>query len=383
MPKKQHITKTATLMHKTTPVVELELLDNGITIFSISKIHDQRHIPIGVKIRDNIDKKLLQEWLFGRSIPASRANLRDALEKLGKLDTLNATFLIEKCYALSLSDQYWLKPKDLDLKWEDINFFTNNFTEDVGKLLFGEYTGDYEKINLYSPDNTSDGWLPKKWNISNGECFLIKGGSGVFEQEPFNEVVASLLMKKLDIDHTPYTLMQENDKFYSSCKNFVTEDTELIPAWHIKQVLKKYNQENELQHFIRCCEELGIKDTQLDIDKMLAVDFIIANEDRHYGNFGYIRNSITLEWIGFAPIYDNGTSLWYNTQAIGSKIKSKPFRQDHNEQIKLVSNISWLKQVDITNESIKIFSKSNLIDNKRAEKIVEQIQLRLHKLLKN
>ena len=37
-------------------------------------------------------------------------------------------------------------------------------------------------------------------------------------------------------------------------------------------------------------------------NKMLKVDYIIANEDRHYNNFGFIRNADTLEWLGLAPV---------------------------------------------------------------------------------
>lgn len=38
-----------------------------------------------------------------------------------------------------------------------------------------------------SPDNATDGWLKKKWEIINGKRFLIKGGN----QEPLNEVIAT------------------------------------------------------------------------------------------------------------------------------------------------------------------------------------------------
>ena len=46
---------------------------------------------------------------------------------------------------------------------------------------------------------------------------------------------------------------------------------------------------------------------------MLATDYILANTDRHLGNFGFLRDSETLEWKGLAPIYDSGTSLWQMT----------------------------------------------------------------------
>ncbi len=79
---------------------------------------------------------------------------------------------------------------------------------------------------------------------------------------------------------------------------------------------------------------------------MLAVDYIIANSDRHFRNFGVIRNANTLEWIGFAPLFDCGTSLWFNQIAKNIKpIKydeSKPFATSHTKQIGFVTDLTWL-----------------------------------------
>ena len=45
---------------------------------------------------------------------------------------------------------------------------------------------------------------------------------------------------------------------------------------------------------------------------MLVLDYIIANTDRHWNNFGVIRNADTRCYIDIAPIYDSGTSMWVN-----------------------------------------------------------------------
>jgi hypothetical protein len=200
----------------------------------------------------------------------------------------------------------------------------------------------------------------------------MKGGSGVYQQEPYNEVIASEIMKRLEVDHIPYTLTIENGKPYSLCENFVTPDTELVPAWRVIQSMKKLNQDSAFVHLLRCCEKLGIADIELAIGKMLTVDYIIANEDRHYNNFGFIRNAETLEWLGLAPVYDSGTSLWHNTARAGSPIESKPFRKTHGEQISLVSDMKWfnadaLRGID---ETIKdIFSGAEDIDKPRRDAI--------------
>ena len=43
---------------------------------------------------------------------------------------------------------------------------------------------------------------------------------------------------------------------------------------------------------------------------MLVFDALIYNEDRHFGNFGVLRDNHTGEIIAPAPIFDNGLSLF-------------------------------------------------------------------------
>jgi hypothetical protein len=277
-----------------------------------------------------------------------------------------------------LSDQYWVYPENSDLKWDKINFFTNDFASDVGEILFGK-TPNKDAINLVSPDNTSDGWLRKKWIISDNKRFLVKGGSGLTQQEPFNEVIASKIMERMNIPHVAYGLQKTDNSYYSVCENFITLDTELVSAERIRSVLKKSNNDSAFTHFMKCCEYLGIPNSSDSINKMLTVDYIISNEDRHYNNFGAIRNAETLDWLGFAPIYDSGTSFWYQTPAIGSATQSKPFKDTHREQIKLVNNFSWYdkqKLVGISETIKEIFSNSDRIDTDRVNKIAESVEVR-------
>lgn len=55
-------------------------------------------------------------------------------------------------------------------------------------------------------------------------------------------------------------------------------------------------------HFLNCCEKLGIPDVTEQLQQMMILDYLICNQDRHFGNFGAIRDAVTLEWMGFAPI---------------------------------------------------------------------------------
>jgi hypothetical protein len=298
-------------------------------------------LPLSVSFaKGRADRAALNEWWQGRSIPASRSGLREALEALQISYTQK---LLTKCYGLSLSDQYWICPNGSGLTWDAINFFDNPFSEDVGNALFGKEPQGVP--DLSSPDNTSDGWLRKKWVIMDGRRYLIKGGSNPFQQEPINEVMASAICKLLGIDHIPYELQWDDDLPYSICEDFITPQTELVSAWQIMRTQKQADDVSMHRHFLNCCDALGIPGAEEHLNRMLTLDFIIVNEDRHFNNFGAVRNAETLAWHGFAPIFDSGTGLWHDHTFFGHSGKqtpSKPFCASHTDQIKLVTDFDWL-----------------------------------------
>jgi hypothetical protein len=169
----------------------------------------------------------------------------------------------------------------------------------------------------------------------------------------------------------------------SVCEDFISPETELVSAWHIFQTQKRSNNVSVYQHFLDCCHALGIPGARDSIDKMLAVDFIIVNEDSHFNNFGAVRNADTLEWIGLSPVFDSGTSLWYNkfTSRIAplAKAPSKPFRGSHDEQIKLTRDFSWYDHsaLDGIGEMFSdILSDSPFIDDARRSALCSGIEKR-------
>lgn len=378
-----------TLMHKRIAVAEMELDETTGFILKIEKTYKAEHLPVGISYKKGIiDRNALNKWWVDRSIPASRSGIRHALEQL---NISNTKALLVRCFGLSLSDQYWIKPRDENITWDKINFFDNSFSEDIGDVLFGG-TKNVEGLDFSSPDNTSDGCLKKRWKIINGKRCLIKSGSDLARQQPFNEVIASKIMERLDIPHVEYTLMWDKGFPYSVCEDFVTAETELVSAWRILQTRKKSNNVSLYQHFIDCCKALGVKDIIQDIEKMVVLDYIIANEDRHLNNFGLLRNAETLEWIGFAPIYDSGSSLGYDklpTQIRAqADITCKPFKKNHLDQLKLVTDTSWVdfdKLSDIEEvikEVMSVEEANELIDERRINAISEAVRSRIEVLQK-
>ncbi len=374
-----------TLMNKNVPVADLELDVDTAAITKVIGSLDLAYLPVGIDTRTGVpNKKELNDWWYGRAIPASRSGIRTALEKM---DINYPEQLMLKCYGLSLSDQYWMKPEHSDLSWSEINFFENRFSDDVGNILF-EQPVNHQVIDMMSPCNTSDGWLKKKWKILEGKRCLIKAGSNPFMQEPLNEVVGTKLHQRLGFkNYVQYSLLWENGIPYSVCEDFIDTDTELVSAVSINRSMKKRSQNSMYEHFMLACNKLGIPGMKDFINYMLVFDYLMANTDRHFGNFGAVRNVNTLEWIGPAPVFDSGTSLWHDklTKIINDSVEAKPFYSDSGRQMELVSDYSWIpfEQIKMMEEDIRsVFSLSEYIDEERIEAIVKATQIRIEELQK-
>lgn len=376
-----------TLMHKHTAVAELELDHATGFIRKIDAIYAPQHLPVATLSPNGApDRAALNAWWTDRSIPASRSGVQEALDTLELASTKQ---LLVRCYGLSLSDHYWVCPQGSNLTWDMVNFFDNPFSDDIGDVLWGQPKRGAD-FDFSSPDNTSDGFLKKRWKIIGGKRCLVKGGSNPFQQQPFNEVIATRIMEQLGIPHIPYSLLWSNGLPYSVCEDFVTPDTELVSAWRIVQTEKKGNSVSVYQHFTSRCQALGASGIVPALDRMLVLDYLIANEDRHLNNFGLLRDPETLKWLGMAPIYDSGSSLGYDKVAgqirAGRDIMCKPFKQRHEDQVKLVSSFDWINFDALSGIGTLIrdtLSEAQAIDfvgRDRVEAIADSVEQRVRTL---
>ena len=369
-------------MHKDVHVLDITLDDSIGTIHSVEEIYNIEHLPVGTFQGKTFNGNDFKHWWIGRSIPASRSGLKDALEIL---DIPAPTSLISKCMGLSLSDQYWIRPDGSDLKWKDVNFFSNEFSEDIGDLLFGDQKHGID-ISLNSPDNTSDGILKKRWKIVDGKRYLIKSGGGPSIQEPFNEVIASILMRSQNIPCCDYSLMWDNGRPCSICEDFINTDTEYINASNLIQSYSSKKDGNTFDRYVKSCDDVKVDITN-QLDRMIVIDYIMMNTDRHLGNFGLIRNADDLSYVGPAPIFDTGTSLGCTllTREFNDikDDRCKPFKKTFEEQLGLVSTFEWV-DMDAMCSSMddieKVLHTDGFLDDDRIDAITGLLQSRLDAL---
>ena len=319
-------------MHKNVPVLTMTLTENH-KIKEITRMIYEEHKPLNMHSDQN-QESALYEFMTHRSIPYSRKNLSQLLSAYDAEDSLELSI---KSYQLSVSDHYWLKPIKDDLSWNDVNFFANPFNES------SIFIREQEQVNFndVTPNTSVNGSLRQMWIRENNQLLLMKAGN-VLQLEPFNEVFVSKLLDRTIISHVQYELRQmQNDEYVCVCPIFTNDSVEFIPAWSV--VGRLHKKANKYEALLAQCEELQIPNYRRDIDAMILVDYITFNDDRHWGNFGFLRDSSTLEFIGMAPIFDNGNSLWYDQYKIPVDkpfytYRSQPFTTTHDKQIKYIEH---------------------------------------------
>lgn len=372
------------LQHKNEKVFECEFDEESKGLLAITEVYSKELVPLGIHlINGHPGKKEFSQWLRRRSVPATR---KDMIAILEKLNMSNIEELLLKGFGLSLTDHYWLKPKGADMAWEDVNFFQNEFSGKFGELLQDSSRDiEIEDSDLFTPNSSVNGNLLKWWEIIDGKRLLFKGGSGQLLQEPYNEVFTSAVYEMLDcIPFVKYTLSMRNQMPYSVCENFVASNTELVSCYDIVNSRKKSNNISYLTHFIEICKSHGLTDIEWKLSCMLAVDFIIGNTDRHLNNLGIIRDADTLDWIGLAPVYDSGNSLWndYSTSRIkaDAEIPCKSFYSTQTDMMKHLPVIPEFEPPVLEKLPAcmrEIFKQSQDLGTERISRIWEGLEYRI------
>lgn len=306
--------KNFELRHKDYPVLTFELFPK----IKVVEIIDKARCPIQI---DRFDTTHFKEWYSHRFV-----NLRTR-ERLGcdyTVHNLLTADVLNK-HGANLADYYWFCEEGSSLRWSDINYFENDFA--INNAM---------SLDIFdTPDIATNGNLRKYWTIRDKTRYLNKYNSigyDTFQIGAHTEVFAAKLLEKLGINHAEYEIGydEERNEYYSSSRCFIDTKHELIPMFLIFEMYRKPNHFSDYDWLLKVCEEnLGV-DIQKTINAMLVFDYLIANEDRHWNNFGLLRNSDTLEYVGLAPLYDHECAMGTNPY-----FKTRTFKSNPDAQLKL------------------------------------------------
>ena len=346
------IAKEYYLMHKDIAVALMEISDDGrLGNYRINEVAKD-HIPLG----GQMNEMKFHDWWKYRAIPKTRHGAKTALQRLGYSSTNSA--LVDNL-ALSLSDCYWIKPRNEDLSWSDVNLFTNDFIDTFGEITINKDQVIDIRNNTRFSCAASQGELQKKWCIADdGRRYMIKGNYGQSYQQSINEIFATKLHERQEYgNYTKYTLTKikvEGDLEGLGCLSydFCNENIECISAWELLQTIKIKQNESYYYPLKKVCTNLGISEDDFTafMDYQIMTDYLLSNTDRHMNNISIMRDPDTLKILGFAPIYDSGNSMFYNVpfeQLNSVRINDIKTHSFIEREVKLLSYVQNRDLVDI------------------------------------
>jgi len=294
----------------------------GLEILKIEIINKNTQI-YPPQLQDEVNEDTIISFINSRIIPKNRAFVEDILRSYNL--TLNdKKGVIDVSKGLSLTDDYWIV-QDQSLDFDKYNLFDNEFSDVLSLVAFTGYSSKVKGL-FSSPELSTNGMLPKTWRRINNEVFLYKGSTSYLGaintgMEPYSEYYAAQIAETLGYNHVKYNLDIWKDQVVSICPLFTTKDISYVP---IGLVIKS----GGIKSVFNYIKELGF---QTDLSNLLLFDAITANQDRHFGNFGLLRDNNTGKYIGLAPIFDNGESLL-------SKALPSDFENDTQFNILINSN---------------------------------------------
>lgn len=397
------------LMNKNTKILKFELDKELNVITKIDEVYHIEYAPLSIKNIAQEKRHIeLNNWFNERGIPVYRDNAKEILDIFNIHSTKE---LINRDYALSVSDQYWFKPEKEEIKWNDINYFDKDYDSiSFVDSAFGKDAGsslNQKNASDKTPNNTSNGQLRKVWIKKENENYLYKGAGTIHNFEPINEVIASKICEILEVPYVEYTIdivkSKRQDTLVSICKCAIDKNEEIIPAYSIltEKASKVSKTIEDYNLYLGILKEHKVPNAEEYLQKMFMLDYIILNEDRHLNNFGVIRDVETLEWKRICPIFDTGrsmntnvtTSYWdfedgeikcFTKELISSKNLEKFFTfKISKEQIEKLKELvkvyhdllqKYQEYAKLSNEEIELLVKGfnrriEIFENKMKEKI--------------
>lgn len=377
------------LKHKDLDVAMVEINVYSGKIEYVLETYLPEELPVGC----GESSRNVMEWWESRAIPDSRRGIQQVLNELEEESNLT---LMLSAYGLSLTDHYWMQPIGEEKYWKDLNFFENEFSDELGSLLTDSDKVDVDaNFSKFSPASSVNGEMKKKWVIKNKIRYLMKVNANDYGQQSVNEVIASRLHERLGWNNyvvysVDEAIVDGTEVPCSLCRLFTSKELELVSAYQLIKTIKIPNESSEFEEIISQSVKYGMEESVVrrQLEYTILTDFILSNTDRHYNNFGFLYDSVRHEFVAMAPVFDTGNSLFYNKEIVpqGENLLEITVNSFKKKEVNLLEYVSEPELVDIDRlkefpeEAYQLLRKYTNVPEKRAEQISDTIRQKMEYL---
>ena len=269
---------------------------------------------LGLDVPDlnNVLSMLIQS----RRVSYNRVDLPEILSAFG---AVSETELALMGHGASLTDCFWYRAPGTNERWEDINFFDNDWD---GAFCMAVLTGDYAGLATCSPDVpdlTTRGHLRKAWDKRDEGIFLIKDTLRQDGADHIGALLGSELCALLfgKDDYQPLSIEEHCTRRFSASPLMLSRDEELVQGGRlfalcgmtprkIEEITGLASPKSLIDVFTRA----GVENAGAHAAKMAAYNCLALVSDFHAGNYGVICNRTTGECRA-APPFDYDRSFGF------------------------------------------------------------------------
>ena len=267
------------------------------------KVVDKALLPLYLKKIENADM-----WLETRAIDSHRANSR-LLKKALRLAEKDDVSTVIHVNGATITDNYWIRPIGSNLIYDDVKFSDDYFSNLALKGNYDSFNHAANSKRSKTPELTNVGSFEKCWKLRDGKWWMHKKAT-------HNEMFSELFIYELGVALGMNMAIYERGEGCIKSLDFTDAATV-----NFEPASAFMGDNEEYSDVVKALEKLCPRAIP-DYIRMIFIDTICANPDRHTNNFGLLRDTKTGELLGFAPNYDNNMAL------ISRGYPSKPGSKD-------------------------------------------------------
>lgn len=227
--------------------------------------------------------------------------------------------------ALSFSDSYWIKATDDPIRFEEISPYYMPFW-DGNEAFAGQAAPTLYVGGALSKEWKQDGKLYKYGDISvELQCIELCRKCGIYVENA-DETDGGIAIYNIT---SPMLMLEQAD-----------QSGRLDPDDFDEQTI---------------IELFGKAGAQ-----MLIIDAVIGNGDRHAGNFGWLRNTDTGEYVSMAPLYDFDHALDSTLESDRLLTDAVKFCMPYKDEVRRIAGVAA--------------EEENEVFKKRAQSILKLIE---------
>lgn len=244
----------------------------------------------------------LRDFLSGRTLNLLRENAKAILTSCGfsQSGRTNERIAITlACNGLSMTDNFWTRNDSDNRRFEEVDL-RNHHLKDAAYLISISGISESVQHEILAPDISTLGMFAKTWYRGENKSVLLKTDKMPDNANTRAELAVSEMLDRTYIPHVGYEKVIRDGLIISACDNITDASRSIISARDLKD----------------WCEHQGVDflDYVLsrfgeDLDAMSALDYVIANTDRHLENFYFYVDNETNLITQMAPLFDHNQAL--------------------------------------------------------------------------